>query len=522
MKQMMLLGDDAVAQGAIDAGISGGYAYPGTPSTEILEYIQRYDTDKNQLHTAWSANEKVAYEEALGMSYAGKRALICMKHVGLNVAADPFMNSAITGVKGGVLLAVADDPGMHSSQNEQDSRYFADMSGVPCLEPATQQEAYDWTHKGFDLSEELALPLMMRLVTRLSHSRSNINTGEKRDQNPLEPSSDRNQWVLLPSNARVQFDALLQKHDTLQKISEESGFNQVTHNPDAKIGIITSGVAYNYLMEYLGDRAGDYAIYKIGFYPLPLKSLNDFISRYPEIYIIEEGNPVIERKIREFSGRDKPIRGKLSGELPQSGEMNQDLVRHLFEPDHKTVPEVADLMANRPPQLCKGCPHRYSYDALNNIMAEHSQGRVFSDIGCYTLAALPPYEAIDTCVDMGASVSMANGAYHAGVSPAFAVIGDSTFAHSGITPLLDAAKGNFNIKLIILDNESVAMTGAQETMITQDKLVNVVKGVGVPEEHIIILEALPKFEEENTAALRKEVEYEGVSVIIFRRPCIYA
>ncbi len=522
MKQMMLLGDDAVAQGAIDAGISGGYAYPGTPSTEILEYIQRYDAKSQQLHTAWSANEKVAYEEALGMSFAGKRALVCMKHVGLNVAADPFMNSAITGVKGGLLLAVADDPGMHSSQNEQDSRYYSDMSGIPCLEPANQQEAYDWTRRAFDLSEELELPLMMRLVTRLSHSRTNITPDAAREQNPLNPSSDHCQWVLMPNNARVQYDKLLRKSDALQRISEEGGFNCVTHNPGARIGIITNGVAYNYLMEYLGDRAGDYAIFKIGFYPLPLKSLNDFISRYSEIYVVEEGNPVIERKLGEFSGLSKPIRGKLTGDLPLSGEMNQDHVRRLFEPDFQLNSAVPELMANRPPQLCKGCPHRYSYDALNRVMADHPQGRVFADIGCYTLGALPPYEAIDTCVDMGASVSMANGAYHAGVSPAFAVIGDSTFAHSGITPLLDAVKGDFNIKLIVLDNESVAMTGAQESLITQDDLVQLLKGIGVPEEHIVILEALPKNEEENTAALRREVEYEGVSVIIFRRPCLYA
>lgn len=521
MNQQMLLGDDAVAQGAIDAGISGGYAYPGTPSTEILEYIQRYDANREQLHTTWSVNEKVAYEEALGMSYAGKRALVCMKHVGLNVAADPFMNSAITGVKGGLLLAVADDPGMHSSQNEQDSRYYADMSGIPCLEPANQQEAYDWTKSGFDLSEEIELPLMMRLVTRLSHSRANITTSDQREQNPLAPATNRSQWVLLPRNARVQYDKLLLKQTTLQQISEEGGFNSVTQNPTAQIGIIASGIAYNYLMEYLGDRAGDYAIYKIGFYPLPLKSLNEFISRYPEIYIIEEGHPVIERKISEFTGRDKPIRGKLSGDLPRSGEMNQDHVRQLFEPDYQPASTVSSLMAQRPPQLCKGCPHRYSYDALNNIMAAHTQGRVFSDIGCYTLAALPPYEAIDTSVDMGASISMANGAYHAGVSPSFAVIGDSTFAHSGITSLLDAVKGNFNIKLLILDNEAVAMTGVQETMITQDKLLQLIKGLGVPEEHIVLLEALPKYEQENTAALRREVDYEGLSVIIFRRACIY-
>ena len=332
MEKKLLLGAEAVAQGALDAGISGVYAYPGTPSTEITEYIQQSrHAVQPTVRSAWATNEKTAYEAALGMSYAGKRCLVCMKHVGLNVAADAFMNSAITGVhrgivastagvQGGLVLVVADDPSMHSSQNEQDSRFYGRFAMIPILEPANQQEAYEMARYGFDLSEEVALPVMLRITTRLSHSRAVVTPTAPRPQNGLNPTTDKNRWILLPANARKNYRGLLNKQEQLQQIAEQSSFNSEIAG-EGKRAVIAFGIACNYAMEVITSHGLDIPLLKISQYPLPKKIMKRFAEQYNDILIAEEGYPIQEELLRGFFG-DKRFRGRLDGTLPPAGELS--------------------------------------------------------------------------------------------------------------------------------------------------------------------------------------------------------
>ncbi|MFH1727619.1 MAG: thiamine pyrophosphate-dependent enzyme [Pseudomonadota bacterium] len=522
MQKEILLGDEAVALGAIHAGISGVYGYPGTPSTEAFEYVERL-SKKFNVHATWSANEKVGLEEALGMSFAGKRSLVTMKHVGLNVAADPFMNSAITGTNGGLVILVCDDPGMHSSQNEQDTRYFADFGLVPCFEPKDQQEAYEMTRMAYDYSERHKVPIIMRLTTRLAHSRGNVNIAEVRAQNELTEKPSRKEWVLLPSHARVQYANLVKKQNDFIDESMKSEFNFLKLNQESKLlGIIVSGIATNYLNEHLSRLEFMPSILKISQYPLPMDMVAKIYEHCDELLVIEEGYPYIEKILTSgFSFKNKKISGKLNERLPRCGELNPDIVADALglKNDNAMFDKPAQV-PGRPPSLCKGCSHIDTYNAINEIMADFPNGAVFSDIGCYTLGALPPYEAIDTCIDMGASISAASGASHAGMHPCFAVIGDSTFGHSGMTPLLGAAYENNNITVFILDNETTAMTGSQLSIASGERLLSIIKGLGVDEEHLKVINPLPKFHVENVEIIKKEVGYKGLSVIVPRRACI--
>ena len=520
-ERLLLLGDEAIALAAVHAGISGAYSYPGTPASEIFEYVEGL-ADRFDIHAAWSANEKVAYEEALGMSFAGKRALVSMKHVGLNVAADPFVNSAISGVNGGLVLAVADDPGMHSSQNEQDSRYYANFARIPCLEPANQQEAYEMTSEAFELSERFGLPIMVRLTTRLAHSRADVAVGEPRGQNSLKKPSDVSAWTLLPGNARRQYRKLLEKRPALLEASEASPYNVVDlSGPDRGLGVIASGIAYNYFMEAVGG-VSPYPYVKIGMYPLPVSAIRRLYEAVERMLVIEEGYPFIEELMSGVVGCGKPVLGKLSGALPRTGELRPELVAGALGIQWE-VSEFAPFepLAARPPALCKGCPHADTFRAMQEAISIYEQPTVFSDIGCYTLGFYPPFQAIETCIDMGASIGMAAGAAHAGMFPVLCAIGDSTFCHSGMTPLIGAAKENMNVKVFILDNGTVAMTGTQETMATGKRLVELVMGLGVPREHVRTLVPLPRNHEENVRLIREEIEYEGLSVLIPQRPCIH-
>jgi indolepyruvate ferredoxin oxidoreductase alpha subunit len=519
MPQLLLLGDEALAQGALDAGISGVYAYPGTPSTEITEYIQASaEAAERGVHRQWSANEKCAMEEALGMSYAGKRTLVCMKHVGLNVAADGFVNSAITGVHGGLIVAVADDPSMHSSQNEQDSRFYAKFAGIPCLEPSNQQEAYDMAFAGFELSERLGVPVLMRLTTRLSHSRANIAQQEKLPERGVSRPEDPSRFVLLPVIARANYDKLLAKQPTFVAESEGSAFNSYAEGSDTSLGIIATGIAYNYLMECF-PQGCPYTVLKVSQYPLPTKHLRQILDTCDKVLLLEEGAPFIEEMLHGPLGPNEQILGRMTGVLPRTGELSPDVVAKALGIERPTPTIGSPLLRVRPPRLCEGCPHICSYDALLEVLKPHGRGHVFSDIGCYTLGALPPFNAIDTCIDMGASVSAAKGAADAGVRPAVAVIGDSTFTHSGITPLLDAVWENTPITVFILDNETTGMTGGQDSSAT-GKIEQICTGLGVDPAHIRTLEPLPKQHEANVAILREEIAYEGLSVVIARRECI--
>jgi len=460
MQKNLLLGVEAIGQGAIDGGISGVYAYPGTPSTEITLYIQANELTKEKgIRSKWSANEKTAYEAALGMSYAGKRTMVCMKHVGLNVAADAFMNSAITGVNGGMVVTVADDPSMHSSQNEQDSRFYAKFAMVPVLEPSNQQEAYEMTREGFQLSEDLGVPVMVRITTRLAHSRAGIQRKEVIDQNDLMLPSNPAQFVLLPANARKQYKGLLDKQSLFEEASESSKYNSFKKGTDKSLGIIACGITYNYLSENYIDEECPYSILKLSQYPIPGKLLAKFEECCEEVLVLEDGYPVVEEAVKGIFKKNIKVTGRLSGALPRDGELNADLVALALGKQVEKIIEVPDIVTNRPPALCQGCGHMDMYDALNEAVNVYSKGRVFSDIGCYTLGALPPYKSIYSCVDMGASVTMAKGAADAGLIPAIAVIGDSTFTHSGITGLLDAVNDKSNIVIVVSDNEAVAMTG---------------------------------------------------------------
>jgi indolepyruvate ferredoxin oxidoreductase alpha subunit len=522
MKKEILLGDEAVALGAVHAGLSGGYSYPGTPASEIMEYLIRASEGGKKFAASWSVNEKVAFEEALGVSFAGKRALVSMKHVGLNVAADPFMNAAITGANGGLVVVVADDPGMHSSQNEQDSRYYAQFAQTFCLEPANHQEAYDMTRLAFDLSEKHRIPVLIRLVTRLSHSRSDVLPRSSRKQNDLHYGNGE-EWTLLPVNARRQFKRLLEIQKDLIVVSEDSAFNRLTLNEkDKSLGIIASGIAFNYVLENYKGKSGIPSLLKIATYPLPAALIRRLVDSVSTVLVVEEGYPFIERNLRGLLGlTGKGIRGKLDGFLPLTGELSPEVVRLALDLAPQASIQMADFpLAGRPPQLCSGCSHADTYKALNVALEKYPQANVFSDIGCYTLGALPPYNAINSCVCMGASIGMAKGGAEAGIFPSVAVIGDSTFAHSGLTPLLAAAQANTTMTVIILDNAIVAMTGGQPTFASGASLERMIKGLGVPAEHVRTIIPLPKHHEENVRILKEEFEFRGLSVIIASRECV--
>ncbi len=522
MKQEVLLGDEAVALGAVHAGLTGGYSYPGTPASEIMEYLIRASNGGKKFTASWSVNEKVAYEEALGVSFAGKRALVSMKHVGLNVAADPFMNSAITGANGGLVVVVADDPGMHSSQNEQDSRYFAQFAQIFCFEPSSHQEAYDMTRNAFGLSERFGIPVLIRMVTRLSHSRSRVQPRPPQKQNSLK-YGEGTDWTLLPVNARRQFKILVDKQRDLIKASSETKFNSLKINEEnTALGVIASGIAYNYVLENYTDEALAPSILKITTYPLPEDLIKKMVEHVDTILVVEEGYPFIEKNIKGLFGiSGKEIRGKLNDSLPSTGELSPEIVRQALdlEPLPKRTIDAFPLAA-RPPQLCQGCSHADTYRALNEALESYSRANVFSDIGCYTLGALPPYNAIQSCVCMGASVSMAKGGAEAGVYPSVAVIGDSTFAHSGLTPLLDAAAVNTNMTVLILDNATVAMTGGQPTFASGAKLERMIEGLGVEKEHIRAIVPLPKNHAANALVMKEEFDYQGLSVVIAARECV--
>ena len=526
--KQLLLGDEALALGAINAGLSGAYAYPGTPSTEILEFVQSNPVARDRkIHSHWSSNEKTAVEEALGMSYCGKRSMVSMKHVGMNVAADAFVNSAMTGANGGMLVIAADDPSMHSSQNEQDSRFYADFALMPALEPADQQEAYDMADYGFRLSERFAIPVMVRLVTRLSHSRAVVETdSEPAPENKLHYPASPKQWVLMPAISKKRYVQLLKDYEAFEQASEESPFNKYLDASDKSLGIVVSGLAWNYLNETFPDGI-PFPTVKISQYPLPKKMLQRLFDECEAIMVIEEGQPLIEKKLRGVLDRTATIYGKLSGELNLTGELTPDLVRAglaKVKGDLECLKE-RDLQGEskvtrpRPPALCQGCGHRDVYAALNGVLEEYESPKVFGDIGCYTLGFLSPFNAIDTVVDMGASITMAKGAADAGQHPAVAIIGDSTFTHSGMTGLLDAINENSPITVIISDNLTTGMTGGQDSQGT-GKLEEICLGLGAAPDHVRTIDSLPKNVEQMKELFREEIEYPGLSVIISRRECI--
>ena len=519
----LVLGDEAVALGAMHAGITAAYAYPGTPSTEIFETL----FEKASAHgvTAhWCANEKTAYEQALGVSMLGCRVLVSMKHVGLNVAADPFVNSALVRIRGGLVVAVADDPGMHSSQNEQDSRFLADFARVPCLEPATQQEAYDMTREAFQLSERFEVPVIVRLVTRLCHGRAQVVRTLPVPQLEASKNEDHQDWTLLPGNARRLWKELLAARREVVAFTEGCGWNRLEWGSgEGDLGVITGGIARNYFRECLPalERAPHHL--HVGAYPVPELAVRQLAEWSDRILVLEEGYPYLERQVRGVLPSRWKVLGKESGELPLDGELTPEAVRaglQLPEPRRAELDGIE--LPSRPPQLCKGCPHRDAFTAIESALEGVETRVVTGDIGCYTLGALPPYQAIESCVCMGASIGMAKGAADAGLHPALAVIGDSTFLHSGVTNLIDAAGHDTDMTVLILDNETVAMTGQQPSALPQTRLEPLIEGIGVDPDHVHVFRTHPRRVEQLAELIRAEVAHRGLSVIITVRECLEA
>jgi len=545
MAQMVLSGDEAIAQAALDAGVAGAFAYPGTPSTEIMEYLQEHiedvgdpapgatdgqsgeaaqrDAAKAPRVAQWCTNEKTAYESALGASHTGRRAMVSMKHVGLNVAMDPFVNSALLKINGGLVVVVADDPSMHSSQDEQDSRVLADFARVPCFEPSDQQEAYDMARAAFDYSERHEVPVLLRVTTRLAHARAMVRMEEALSVTDRGETHDPGSWVLMPAMARKRWAALLEKQ-TEFKADADAACALDLRSKD--LGVITCGLARAYYMENEGAWAAAHGGERpshlhIGRYPVGTEKIKALVRHVGRILVLEEGYPYIERDIRGVFGAPVPVAGKLSGEIPLAGELNADSVRAaLGIPGHEGVGFAGIEVPGRPPQFCQGCPHADSFTALKRALEGEADFFTASDIGCYTLAALPPWNAVESCVDMGASAGMARGAAAVGQKRAIGVIGDSTFYHSGMTNLLDAVRHRTPMTLLILDNGTTGMTGAQPTISPTDLLPKLLEGLGVEKAHIRVLEAHRRAIDADVAAIREELAYDGVSVIVMVRECI--
>lgn len=509
----LLTGDDAIGRGAIEAGISLATSYPGTPATEILQYISHNFTGDAE----WAVNEKVAFETAIGASYAGKRAICSMKHVGLNVASDPLMTAAYLGIKGGLVLAVADDPGAYSSQNEQDSRFYANFAKIPCFEPSDSQEAKDMTIMAFELSEKTGLPVMVRTVTRISHAYSPVEIGSVREQNSLLLQKDPGNMIAVPSNVLKCHRKLNDKQEGLRQWGKDSGLNK-TFKSGRKKGIIACGIGYVYAKEY----GPEYDILKLSYYPFAETLIEEFVKDLEAVWVLEEGEPIVEGITRRYSSR---VKGKMSGEISNIGELGPDvLVEYIpgwgtgqssFKPAKPLPP--------RPPALCAGCPHSKLYVALKAAQPTFTAG----DIGCYTLGANPPYQIVDTCLCMGAGISKAAGISKQGVKRVAAVIGDSTFIHSGIPALINAVYNKANILVLILDNSAIAMTGHQPTPLTGMTAKGETGGKTSLEElcrscGATSVEVTDPYDVEKTESLIKEkLDAEGVNVVISRRPCVF-
>jgi indolepyruvate ferredoxin oxidoreductase alpha subunit len=410
---------------------------------------------------------------------------------------------------------------MHSSQNEQDSRFYGKFALIPVLEPSNQQECYDMAFFGFELSEKYHVPVMIRLTTRLSHSRSGVARRQPLPQNAMKKPDDLFQFMLLPAFARKKYKRLIELQHLFEQEAEKSPFNRFDlQAKDKSVGIVATGLAYNYLREVYQDREIPYPVAKLSHYPLPVDKLKQLYDSCDSLLVLEEGMPVVEDMLKGLGWKTtKPIKGRLDSTISRDGELNPNKVAKALGLPDQPGQEVPLVVAPRPPALCVGCPHSDSYLALNEALKEYGRGHVFSDIGCYTLGFMPPYNAINSCVDMGASITMAKGAADAGLYPAVAVIGDSTFSHSGMTGLLDCVYENSNVLIVILDNSTTGMTGGQDYT-GSGRLEDICQGLGVAREHIRTFKPLKVNWDEMVRAYKEELAYEGVSVVIPRRECV--
>ncbi|MFP4660860.1 MAG: indolepyruvate ferredoxin oxidoreductase subunit alpha [Halanaerobiales bacterium] len=511
MKKLML-GNEAIARGAYEAGATVASSYPGTPSTEITEFIAKYD----EIYSEWSPNEKVSLETVIGASIAGARSISAMKHVGLNVAADPLFTASYTGVNGGLVIAVADDHGMHSSQNEQDSRHYARAAKLPMLQPSDSQECKEFVKIGFDLSEKFDTPIIVGSSTRISHSVSVVELEDREECGVKEYKKDFEKYVMMPAMGRKRHVVVEERIEALKEFAEKTELNQIQWG-DKKIGVITSGIAYQYAREAFGD----VSYLKLGMvYPLPEKLICDFAEEVQQIYVVEEGDPFFENQIKamgiEVIGKDK---------LPLTGELNTQIIREKMldeKIDIKTL--IPDPAPVRPPVMCPGCPHRGAFHVMKNLNLT-----VTGDIGCYTLGALPPTEAMDTCVCMGGGVSLAHGMEKAQgkefAKKTIGVVGDSTFIHSGITGLIDIVYNKGISTIMILDNSITGMTGHQDNPTTgytikgeptkQVDLIKLCNSLGIEKVEVADPFDLVEFER----VVKEAVEADEPAVVISQRPC---
>jgi indolepyruvate ferredoxin oxidoreductase alpha subunit len=521
---LLLNGDEAVARGAVEAGVKVASAYPGTPSTEILEAIAAASKDFG-IYAEWSINEIVALEVAAGASMTGERAIVSMKHVGLNVASDAAMTLAYTGVLGGLVIAVCDDPAMFSSQNEQDTRYFAVHSDLPLLDAASPQEALDMTREAFEISEQLQLPVIVRLTTRVAHGKARVKIGEIAESS-RQAKFDKNvsRWVMVPSNSIKRHRVLKEHLKQATELANNSSFNVIEDNRK-EIGIVGSGVGYYYARSVLDT--SQFSWLKLGFvYPFPTDLFKTFASKVKKIIVVEELRPFIESNIKCLHPE---ILGKTRMGLSEIGEFTPDVVRNAFAGlglCEKTEPQKGLELPVRPPVLCPGCTHRAFYYALNTAKGKKTDKIVTGDIGCYTLGFMPPISAVQTCLCMGAGISQAAGMAHAGVEDkVFAVIGDSTFFHGGMPGLLNIAYNKSNVCVIVLANNTVAMTGHQPTpgsgrnvLGEQTKVIDiaeVARSLGIEKVDVVD----PYDVETARKVITENLSYYGPSVIISKRPC---
>ncbi len=509
MLKQMMLGNQALAQGAWEAGVKVVASYPGTPSTEITEYAAQY----SEIEAQWSPNEKVAMEVAIGAAIAGARSMTCMKHVGMNVAADPMFTVAYSGINAGMVIVVADDPGIHSSQNEQDSRYYAKSAHIPMLEPSDSREALEFTKLAFDMSEKYDTPIIVRMTTRTSHAQGIVEVGDRADIALKDYTKDVDKYVMMPGMARKRRLYVLKREKELAEAASTMEINSIEY-AGKDIGIICSGVAY----QYVKDAMPEVSVLKLGMvYPLPDKLIRDFASNVKELYVAEELEPFLQDSIASMGINVMPRR------FEPYGELSSNMVLQAF--GKQTLEAYEENNAPmRPPVLCPGCPHRGTYHVVSKLKLY-----VTGDIGCYTLGSLPPQKSIDTCICMGASIGQALGMEKARgkdfARKLISVIGDSTFLHTGINGLMDMVYNGATSTVLILDNRITGMTGHQQNPSTGKTLKNqpthaidieaLCSAMGVPNVRVC-----DPFDIEGLElALTEELERESLSVIIARREC---
>ncbi|MBO4433512.1 MAG: indolepyruvate ferredoxin oxidoreductase subunit alpha [Clostridia bacterium] len=510
----LLIGNAALARGLYEAGVKVVSSYPGTPSTEITEFAAKYD----EIYCEWAPNEKVATEVAFGAALGGARAACAMKHVGLNVAADPLFTMSYTGVRAGMVICVADDPAMHSSQNEQDSRHYAIAAKVPMLEPADSAEAYSFAKAAFDISEKFDTPVMMRTCTRIAHCQSIVDIGERVEKDLIPYEKQPEKYIMMPGYAKKKHPVVEERTKTLTEFAENCEFNKVFIADNSDIGIVTSGTCYQYVKEVFGDSV---SVFKLGLInPMPVKALKDFASKVKRLIVVEELDPIIETHLKNIG-----LNPEGKSLFSNIGEFSQSDIKRILLNKKETFIAADTTVPNRPPVMCPGCPHRGIYFVLAKMKLT-----VLGDIGCYTLGATPPLCALDSTLCMGASVSGIHGFNKArgtdSEKKTVCVIGDSTFMHSGMTGLVNIAYNASNSVVIILDNSITGMTGHQQNPTTGYNIkgdpaakVNLEKlcnSLGI--ERVRVID--PYNLDECETVVKEELAADGPSVIISRRPCM--